>query len=504
MKNDPMESRCVKYFRQVDKGILILVSIFVLTAFFLLTPWIYSDGVGEYAWVRSLFMDGDLDCSNEFAYYTSEFQRRFGWEDAGYDLAPIKTPTGLQANKYPIGTALLWSPFFVVGHFMTVLCNKLGLEYDADGYSRFYVLLVSFGSCFYAFIGLLLGYKISRFYFSRNVALLATLTIWFASSIPVYMYLYPSLPHSTSMFVVSLFIYFWWRTRWMRNAKQWALLGAIGGLMSMVRLENVVFFVLPAAEIVYRLYQHLKDKEWHKIRSYAGKAVLFCGCSLLIFSPQVIVWKIVFGKFFVNPYTATEVLKITSQRFEYVYEDPYTKPDSSTGVVSILIFFSHPHLIRTFFGSGHGLFTWTPIILFAILGYIQLFRSDRNIAIFLILAFISISYVVSCVGGAGASFGHRYLMKCGLIYILGLASLLQFCYKRIKFSVLITICSFFIIWNGLFILQYSTGLVKREGPISWSTMLKNQFTRAPKRLVSVAKPFLTGRSSVYEKYKEQK
>ena len=499
-----MRDFILKKYEQTDKGTLFLIMVFIFTVFFLLTPWIYSDGVGEYAWVRSLFMDGDLDCSNEFDYYVQEFQERFGWEGAGYDLAPLKTATGHQANKYPIGTALLWSPFFLIGHAVTLAAHVLGMGIKVDGYSRFYVFFVSFGTCFYGFLALLLSYKISRFYFKNWLALFSTITIWFASSIPVYMYLYPSLPHITSLFMVSLFIYYWWRTRENRITKEWAILGLIGGVMALVRLENISFFILPFLQVVYQGYQAVKNGNRQELKKYSNQFLLFLGCYLLVFSLQIITWKVVFGKYFVNPYTATEVLKLNSDSFVSSYEDPYTKADSSTGIMSILIYLSHPDFFKVYFGSAHGLFSWTPVLLLAILGLIFLYRRDKSVALFLILTFFAISYVVSCIGGAGASFGNRYLLKCGLIYIIGLTAFLHLLSRKFKSSIIAVVCFLFIGWNLLFIVQYSTGLVNKQGPISWSTMIRNQVTKTPEKLISELKPFITGRSSAYEKNKTQK
>src|SRR5438552_1720015 len=65
-----------------------------------------SDGVYYYVYLRSLVIDHDLDFTNEYTYY-----------HVSTATAP-KTPTNLAPNKYAIGPALLWMPFFLAAHVL--------------------------------------------------------------------------------------------------------------------------------------------------------------------------------------------------------------------------------------------------------------------------------------------------------------------------------------------------------------------------------------------------
>ena len=98
--------------RTPKQWVVLLSIIWLITVALGLTPWIYSDGAGDYSWVRSFFMDGDLNCANEFAHFVTEFERDYGWPGPSDDLFPAKTSTGYQANKYPIGTAIYGLHFF--------------------------------------------------------------------------------------------------------------------------------------------------------------------------------------------------------------------------------------------------------------------------------------------------------------------------------------------------------------------------------------------------------
>ena len=482
-----------------NKEIIILVFIFIITVPFLLTPWIYTEGAADYSWVRSFILDGDLDCSNEFAHFGKEFQLRYGWAGVGNDLYPLKTVTGVQANKYSIGSALLWSPFFIVGHVFTTLFTNL----PADGYSKLYVYWVSFASCLYAFLGILLSYLIAKRFAPAKIVLFVTIGIWFASSIPVYMYLNPSMPHNTSMFTVSLFLFYWIKTLNTRNSKQWLILGLLSGLMMLVRMENLMFTICPLLESIYIYYKNIKTKNKTKIKTLLFQNIIFVIFLIIGFFPQMVVWKIVFGKFLVQPYDVHVGLLEAATYSDHLLKNGIESGSNKPTLYAFLKFFTHPHLGKTFWGSSYGIFTWTPIILFSCLGLFWLQKMDKKTGIIIIIAFLAIAYTTSCSDKGGASFGDRYLIKCTSIYIIGLSALIFRFNKRLKDTVLIAILCLFVLWNGLFIVQYSTGLVPRMGPISWSQMIQNQFTKAPQQLISLAKPFLLGRDSVYNVKKQQ-
>jgi hypothetical protein len=70
--------------------------------------------------------------------------------------------------------------------------------------------------------------------------LLAAIAIWWASSLPVYMYFNPSWSHAHSAFVVALFFWYWLRTRESRTRAQWIVLALIAGLALNVYYPNVL------------------------------------------------------------------------------------------------------------------------------------------------------------------------------------------------------------------------------------------------------------------------
>jgi len=108
---------------------------------FLSNTIIRGDGVGYYAYLRSLVFDRDLNFKNEYSYFEPAFSE---------DTKPVTTTwakgdvtrTGMVPNTFPVGPALLWSPFYLVAHFVALGLNVLGASIPINGYSLPYQLEV--------------------------------------------------------------------------------------------------------------------------------------------------------------------------------------------------------------------------------------------------------------------------------------------------------------------------------------------------------------------------
>ena len=116
-----------------------------------------------------------------------------------------------------------------------------------------YLVAMGLATALYGFLALFIAFRLARKYVGEQWAFLATLGIWLASSLPVYMYLNPSWAHALSAFSVALFLWYWDRTREARLAGQspgrspgpWMILGLLGGLMMDVYYLNVALLVFP-------------------------------------------------------------------------------------------------------------------------------------------------------------------------------------------------------------------------------------------------------------------
>lgn len=87
----------------------------------------------------------------------------------------------------------------------------------------------SLGSAFLAFLGLWLSYRLALRFAKPPAALIATIAIWLASSLPVYVYVVPFAAHAAAMFAVALFLTMCVAVRDGRGTRaRWLVLGVTG------------------------------------------------------------------------------------------------------------------------------------------------------------------------------------------------------------------------------------------------------------------------------------
>jgi hypothetical protein len=451
-------SRCEKY----------LILLFLLSLPFC-NPWVHGDGVGYYALARSLLIEHRLDFQNDWLEANPQF-RIAHTDGQGRVLASEYTATKHLNNHFAIGPAILWSPFLVAAHAGVLIADGLGAHLPANGFSRPYVVAMALGTAVYGFLALWISFHIARRYVAERWALLATIGIWFASSLPVYMYFNPSWSHAHSAFAVALFLWYWDKTRDTRTLRQWILLGLSGGLMMDVYYISAVVFLLPFFDFVAQLRAgSLKPspKAWPLIRNGA----LFVCAALVAFLPTLITKKIIFGSY-----------------FNFGYAEHW--------------YWNSPALLKVCFSSEHGLFSWTPIIVPAVVGLFFLAKHDQNLARYLLAVFAVYLYAIGCYQDwAGiASFSNRFFVSLTPLFVLGLAASLDRFFPNSRRSLIVATASLalLVLWNLGLIYQWGVHLIPARGPISWREAAYNQFAVVPGRAVGSVEDYLVHRGRLMQ------
>ena len=136
-------------------------------------------------------------------------------------------------NKYQVGQALMMSPFFLIGHLMSI-----AFHYPLDGYSLFYQHAAGLSGLFYSLIGIYFLKKILQRYFSEKVTIITLAGIIFGTNLYYYSTFGSIFSHSYSFFLFSLFIYL--IPIWFGNPKSKKItiaLGIVAGLILLVRIS---------------------------------------------------------------------------------------------------------------------------------------------------------------------------------------------------------------------------------------------------------------------------
>ena len=453
----------------------LLVLLFVLTLP-LINPWVRGDGVGYYAFARSMLIEHRLDFTKDWLEANTSFQ--MGRIDAdGKILSDQYTVTGHLDNHFAVGPAILWSPFLIVAHVGVLLCDSLGGHIAADGFSRPYVVAMALGTAFYGFLALVISFGLARKYVSERWAFLATLGIWFGSSLPVYMYFNPSWSHAHSAFTVALFLWYWIRTRDGRTWKQWALLGVLGGLMLDVYYVSGILLLFPLLESIRAFWNSRKVPNIEPIPLFVGD-VLFAIALLAAFLPTVIAKQIIYGSYL------------------------------KTGYEHLWVWNS-PALLKVCFSADHGLFSWTPILAVAAAGLFCLRKYDRNLGTYSILVLAMLLYTIGCYADWDgiSSFGNRFFVSLTALFVLGLAGFVDWLARAVperRASILAySGTAVLVVWNLGLIFQWGMHLIPDRGPISWRDAAYNQVTVVPEQGTRALRSYLLGRKQMMDRIEQQ-
>ncbi len=455
----------------------ILLIIFMVTLPFV-NPWVRGDGVGYYAYVRSLLVEHHLNFENDWRRANLSF-RMYSVDAQGHVDPLWYTSTGHLKNRYAVGASVIWAPFLIPVHGVMRGLERLGLSVRADGFSKPYVVTMALVTALSGFLGLGISFCLASRHIAKRWAFLATLGIWFATSLPVYMYFDPAYSHAHSAFAVALFLYYWHRTRAQRFVAQWAVLGLLSGLMLDIYYLNIAVLVIPLLESLrgYGQAWRIPRHDWKALRGLLLSNVVYSVATLVAFLPTLITRRIIYGHF-----------------LEFGYAE-FGQPQ-----------WSHPALWQPLLSSNHGLLTWTPIIIPAMLGLVLLRRYDRELAVYALAAVAAFYYLVACHPDwhGLSSFGNRFFLSLVPFFVLGLAVTLQetarwFKRGRTAYFANSLAIGGLILWNLAFIFQWGTGLVPHRGPISWKQMVYNQVRVVPGRLGGVLRSYFANRNEMMQR-----
>ncbi len=478
MLSPPSPVQGMNYFSlgsfRVERGLFVMAVLFLLSLPFVTPRVAASDEIEYFSYLPSLLLDGDLNFRNQYEYFCNlNFQDcvRSRFKETFLDQY---TATGLQINFGPMGTAVLWLPFYLAAHLFALVAQNINPAFAANGVSAPYIYAVCLASVFYGWFGMYLAYRIARKYFAEWIALGAALTILFATNAVYYMYVAPAFSHAASLFASALFVFVWWRTRDSRasgNLRDWFVLGASGGLMTMVREQEGVFFVMPFVEGVLVLYRVLRSHEnFLALKKWLVGSVVMVVGAFVVFLPQLISYRVLNGNFL-------PARNVT---------DKFT--------------WDGAHVLDVLFSNFHGLFTWTPVVLLGVIGLFFLWRHDKLLAAIFLVAFAAETYLLGSFSTwfGGAAYGGRRFINCTVIFVVGLAAFVHGIQTRVPRPILASASVVLIVWNLFFIIQFVTGMVPRQQPVDMLEMARNQFLGVPPRLFEIAQRFVTNRSSFFK------
>ncbi len=347
------------------------------------------DVFGYYLYIPATFIHHDLGLWN------------YAWVQQVLDLyhptngfyQAYQGPLGDFVMKYSCGMSILYAPLFFTGHFIAWITGA-----PMDGFSLPYQVSVSIGSVLYAFAGLWFLRIILLKYFSEGITAVTMILIVLGTN---YFELstYDSAMLHNYLFVLYTLI-IWFTIRWYEE-KQWKhgiLLGLTMGLAVLVRPSEVICVLIP----VFWGIRSVKER-WLLLTNHFLQICAIAGTFLIIVMIQLFYWKVQTGQFFYYSYESNEKLQ-----------------------------FLAPYLQNVLFSYKKGWLIYTPMMIFALIGFFMLYRKSKQIFIPAVIFFIINLLIVASwpTWWYGGSLGQRALMQSYVILAFPLGAFLQWLATR--------------------------------------------------------------------------
>ncbi len=386
------------------------------------------DVMGYYLYLPAHFIYHDL----LHLGFAADIMREYRPSGSFYQAFPVDGRAGDFVMKYTCGQAVLWIPFFFLGHWAAGWAG-----YAQDGFSAPYQLAIALGSMCYAVLGLLVLRRVLLRYFTEAVTASVLVLLVLGTNYFQYAVFDAPMPHSLLFSLYALLL--WLTIRWHEapNRLRAAGIGLVLGLLVLIRPSEMVAVVIPVlwgltSARAVRAKLDLLRTRWLDV-------VVLAACGLLGAAPQVLYWKWATGHFLFNSYG-------TGPQFSFL----------------------KPHVWNVLFSFRKGWLLYTPLLLLPLVGWVVLWRRYRAVAVPTLAFFVLNLWVVTAwdTWGYGGSIGQRSMVQSYAVLALPWGALLTWLWEParraatqvalVSLTVLLVDLNLFQHW------QYMTGDIHPE------------------------------------------
>jgi len=355
-----------------------------------------ADGVGYYEYLPSLFIHHDMYRKDVTSATDTSLYHRISSYAFYVDYEDFKV------NKYPCGTAVLESPFFLFTHM--IVPNEGNYE---DGYQRPYQLAVFYAALFYLFLTLVFMAGLLKMYGIRRPIIIATQFLMvFSTGVLHYANDEAGFSHIYSLFAITAFSYYTKAYFSTKLRKQFFLASVFLGLIVILRQVNII--VLLIVPFLAGSFSELKMglKVFKDFKAVLQSLLIFFG----IFSIQAGLWYAQTGHFLVYSYQG--------EGFNFL----------------------SPEIFNVLFSYRKGLFIYSPILFISLYGLVVLIiKKQYYLVITWALFFTVLTYILASWHSwfYGCSYGQRPYIDFYALFFLLLAFLLNETHNILRFTILI-------------------------------------------------------------------
>ncbi|MBI9037948.1 MAG: hypothetical protein JEY97_07435 [Bacteroidales bacterium] len=359
------------------------------------------------------------------------------------------------------GMAILFLPFFFIGHFAAFLFG-----FPVDGFSPPYQYSMVVGGIIYTIIGLIFLRKILRYFFSDGVTAIVLLIIVFSTNYTNHLTL-KNLETVNLLFMLNSIV-IWYTIKWHNNQKlkYMAMIGSSLAFIALVKPSEIIIGLLP-------LFWNVFSKESFKQKIsllIANKNQIFVtiGIGIIIVSPQIIYWIIKTG---------------------YPLYDTYKNPGVGLDLLS-------PHIIESLFSYRKGWLIYTPVMIFSLIGFYIVYKKNRNIFFACIIYFLISFFIIASWSEwwYGAGFSNRPVISIYPVLAICLGYFLNYLRQRsfvwkVTFILVVLFFTFLNQFQWWQLRSYILDPYRTTSEYYWATFLKTSVQEKDKELLLVKRDF---------------
>ncbi len=396
---------------------IVIISIAILLSWsFYIHKWTYTaggfalfswDAGGYYSYLPAFFYD-DLYAPEKVGHEIRDRQLMGGM--LPYHYHP---ETGRAVMRYPIGTAIAFSPGFLVAHVLAA---------ERDGFGETYTFCIALWGLLIAIAGLLLLFRLLCRYFSATPSAVLLLSYVFATNYLHFASVELLHPHSLLFTLYALLMYMaddYYRSPRPRPWLLWAM-GLLSGFMAIIRPTDALSILVP-------LFwgAHSARIFWQRIRywlAHPSLLLLLAGGVVLTVSIQMIYWQLCTGHWIYNSYR--EQLGFS---------------------------FLHPHTWDYLFSYRKGWWMYTPFMILAVPGLWMTLRLRKYHAFVITIYTILMIYMLSSwdVWWYGGSFSQRSIVQSYALLAFPVGYIIERAFAKKAFRILFWLLLLFLGYTNI-------------------------------------------------------
>ena len=398
-----------------------------------------GDGHMHFLFTRSMVFDRDTNLDDDLAHFGDPWNQP-------------RTITGRKNVMQQIGPSLILAPVLAAAHGAALVGNLFGADIQTHGYTMFHQRIVFATSVLFAWIAVGLGLAVVlHLGGGRWAATWSALAVALGTTLTYYATYMPSYAHAMDAAACAGFFTLW---LWTYHDQRWrrALwLGIMLGVCLTVRVQNFLLGSVVVVELGLLAAQQIRravspGQALRKLGCIAAHGAICLVVALLIFSPQLYVWKAYYGAWITTP--------------------------QGPGMMR----YGHPMVLEFLFSARNGWLATHPIAYLGVVGLVlgvvagpkmqrtsepserspRIACNVRVVSAAMLLAVATQVYANAATldWWGSASFGQRRMCSATLPLVVGVAialSLMNRALRRLpralRHGLAIVVLAYFVAWN---------------------------------------------------------